>query len=1047
MTASLPSPGVSVLQSIRKTSPTVLRPVLSACVVGVCKQVVPVLLSSGTSNTLNPDAKTALPAQFLADAAPGPDYKYSGLGGLDLVFSPNNGADVVVTFPTSPADLTPSTVVSTVNKALAAAGVSSFIAETVGTTQWRLRSLAVGEYQSLDFSSSTDPTVASAFGIVPSYHYEGATAYTQREYTVPPTNIPDPRGIMAELSVEFDTIRAFLALGSGSDLRELSRTESFLRNGGGEGSAASLTGTVDLGSITYGAGGPLENTTTNIQIGSTVYSVTFGANAPADSAALLTAINGQIGAVATATNTGYLHIETLDTTADAKIVLVSGTGPVNPLTTLGFTAGQTAKGTDPVFARADASGSTQTSLIEFVGEDFTASATAAAMVGSTNIAGLSYPNPVGIINHTLELEVAGGAPQTLTFPGTLTNSAAVLNAINNFFPGITATLNVSNHLVLTSTKLGDEATIKVVGGTALTALGLTAGTVVRGSPFPPKPGDRLYVDGVLFGTITQVAPGGVVNVLKISKKVPVSNSVGQLWFMEAVALDGEQTATRPSSDLIVDLHGNVRLKADVLRDIHGVPLVGAAARADVYVSYKAVRKDVTARAKNPSLWSFDDVTQVQDLVEPIDTTNPFALGLYMALINAPGNQVFGLGVDEISADAPYGTSEAYARAAEYLEAHDVYAISLLTHDVTSAQIFQAHVDQMSLPDQRRERVLLFNPAVPTHKVDAIVASGLGNSGPDHALTFDTGVVNLGALLLSKGIDPSGTIPVEDGVFLDIAANDKHYSIESVTGSVVTIRTSFGAGENDDGFYSTTDLNDPPLTSTLIDQRYSVLVRGAPLTQGGVLDRDALVDTYVAMGQGFSDHRVWHMVAESLIATIAGLDQTIEGFYATAAYAGLVSAQPPQQSFTSYPVVGIKRVIGTQDTFRPKQLDQIAGGGNWILHQATSSSPVTARMALTSDVSSIETRTDSITKILDFVAIFLRQSLRAFIGRFNITQGLLDSFGTVLQGLCGYLVEVGVLLGFDVNQIIQDEANPDSVLIDITLDVPYPCNYINLTLAI
>jgi len=41
----------------------------------------------------------------------------------------------------------------------------------------------------------------------------------------------------------------------------------------------------------------------------------------------------------------------------------------------------------------------------------------------------------------------------------------------------------------------------------------------------------------------------------------------------------------------------------------------------------------------------------------------------------------------------------------------------------------------------------------------------------------------------------------------------------------------------------------------------------------------------------------------------------------------------------------------------------------------------------------------------------------------------------------------VLIGANVNNIVQDEDQPDTVLIDETLDVPYPCNYIRLTLVI
>lgn len=45
-------------------------------------------------------------------------------------------------------------------------------------------------------------------------------------------------------------------------------------------------------------------------------------------------------------------------------------------------------------------------------------------------------------------------------------------------------------------------------------------------------------------------------------------------------------------------------------------------------------------------------------------------------------------------------------------------------------------------------------------------------------------------------------------------------------------------------------------------------------------------------------------------------------------------------------------------------------------------------------------------------------------------------------LLRYLVDRG-----DKVLIIQDKTNPDTVLVDVTLDVPYPCNYIRLTLVV
>jgi hypothetical protein len=60
---------------------------------------------------------------------------------------------------------------------------------------------------------------------------------------------------------------------------------------------------------------------------------------------------------------------------------------------------------------------------------------------------------------------------------------------------------------------------------------------------------------------------------------------------------------------------------------------------------------------------------------------------------------------------------------------------------------------------------------------------------------------------------------------------------------------------------------------------------------------------------------------------------------------------------------------------------------------------------------------------------------------------LDTLAATVQGLFGFLVETGVLIGGHLDNIIQDEDNRDTVLIDTTIDPPIPCNQIKLTLLI
>jgi hypothetical protein len=472
-------------------------------------------------------------------------------------------------------------------------------------------------------------------------------------------------------------------------------------------------------------------------------------------------------------------------------------------------------------------------------------------------------------------------------------------------------------------------------------------------------------------------------------------------------------------------------------------------KAPVYLSYTAIRKDLSALATQASLIRIDSQSQLESVMSPITTQNPLALGMFFALVNAPGVQITGLGVDAVSADAPFGTPEAYTRAAELLEAFEVYALAPLTHDQTVAQIFKTHTQFMSEPAQKGERITLFNSEQPANALDALVASGTeGNTTGSSGLTFDTGIPNLSALLLAKGVSPVGTIPASSGVFLDIGSDAKNYSIASISGSIVTIRTTFGPTDNVDSFYATTALNIPPLPAQLIDEAFAVKVRGAALvTPDNTPDKQKIAETYAALSQSYGDRRFWHTAPDQAAATIEGIEQIVNGFYMNAAIAGMIGQQPPQQSFTNFPMAGFTRVLGSNDFFSESQMNVMAAGGTYIIVQDAQSAPLISRMALTTDLTSVETRTDSITKVVDFTAKFLRRSLKNFIGRFNITQAFLDQLGTVIGGVGGFLVETGVLVGFNLNNIVQDEDAPDTVLVDVLIDPPYPCNYIRVTLVI
>jgi len=1041
MAAELPRPGVEVVQVFRSVSPTVITPTLTPCIVGVCRQVVDVLVPNAVgAQVLNSEALVPLQAILEAKDGTGTPAVYAGLDGLTFVLSLNHGPDLTITFAGTP--LSPSQVVAQILAAFSAAGVSAFTAEVVGNG-FRIRSYAGDEFQTIEVRTGTANAVLAAFGTAIGKVYAGASAYDQHITRVAAPSFPDPNRNIAQLVIQPETVRAFLYLGgsgSGSALLELLRTESFLRKG--IGTAGARTGTVDLTSLTLP--GDIGTGTLQVKIdGAATQTITF-AN-PANPAAIISQINAAIGSVALAEQlptSNFLRITSLKLGFGSSVEIVGG----SKAATLGMALAATS-GVAGVVSIDAGNGTQVTPILEMVGADFTASPTSAVIEGTVDITGLSYPSALN--NLTLILE-DGNVQQTVTFASPA-NVAALLSQLNAAFGSaaggrLTATQGGTggNKLVLTNSALGVESIVKVVGGTAAATLGLTAGSVARGGAYVPVSGDALFVDGVFYATITQVAPGGTVTRVKIDKLVPVSTNVGLSWYIVAKNLDANASSsgvTRPTPNLIVDSSANFTIKPEVLRDTRGNAVNPS--RAQIYVAYKALRLDVTAKAKSPGLLRFSDTTSLDSNLAPVSVDNPLALGFYFALLNAPGTVVTGVGVDEATANAPYGTVEGFTRAATFLEAFEVYAIALLTHDPTVFQIFATHVSVMSDAENKGERIALINHTMPRTKLDTLVASGVNGNTTTTPNQFDTGVANLGALLLSQGLSGVGPYAVSAGIFLDVG-DGKKYAVTNVIGSVVTCKTSsFLPGENDDGFYATTTLPSP-----LINETFAVRIRGASLTlPDSTLDKEGIALTMQQTAQGYGNRRVWNIYPDQAAATLEGVEQIIEGFYMSAAIAGMIARQPPQQSFTNFPMTGFTRVIGSNDRFGERQLNVMAAGGNYIIVQDAPATPLISRMALTTEATSIETRTDSVVKVVDFTAKFLRQGLKNFIGRFNITQGFLDSLGHVIQGLLGFLTESGVLIGANLNNLIQDTDAPDTVLVDITLDVPFPCNYIRLTLVI
>lgn len=794
---------------------------------------------------------------------------------------------------------------------------------------------------------------------------------------------------------------------------------------------------------------------------------TFTGGPFADMSAVVTAIGSNIAGVTPTNVTGQLKLTTVKS-GRLQAVTVKSNGTAN--TVLGFsTSADTAgTGTDVTFpAMVVTSGQTSPTTALFAGgaknlkinistdggvtfpttqtHTFLADGTIAAVVTEIN-ADAGFTQVGGVA--TLLAEVVGseirvrhlgtGAQIVLKVDATSTGLGAgkLLFASGQLGYGLngqTLKFKLSNNPHVYNVSFSNHSLDLAVAEVNLVAGFTSASKSGAGT-------DKMTVTSQLKGL------GAKIEVLQGEAAFALGLNTSPLVTTPALSVTAIGTG-RPFPDAFLDSSSNLVIGSQIVRDaVTGYPLDQDINPSTLYIQFKALRRDVSPIAKAAGVLHLSDTDTLTSVLDPLTDDNPLGLGLFLCMLNAPNFEVKGVGVDEITTTAPNGTAAAYARAAALLEAEEVYAIAPLSQDGIVRDLWMAHVLAMSAPEQMGERIVFFNNKIPTEKNPTVAASGTqaNSTATPGQLLLDQ---NPSAGLVAAGKNPALPFTVADGVYVEFSSGGVfyRYSVSSVSGSLANVRTAFATSENADGFYTTALLN-----FVVINSAYSLKVRGASMAVPGSnpsrLDY-SLVATAVSDGNaGLKNRRGFSVFPDQVVVDVNGISKTLPGFYACACIAGMVGSQPPQQGFTNFSVGGIKGVQGTEK-FTRKQLNIMAGGGTYILIQDAVGGPVTCRHQLSTDTSSVETRELSITKVVDFVAKFLRLGVRRFIGTQNVNKDLLDSLGTTVQGLLAFMEERGILNGSNVNQLIQAKDAPDTVLIDITLDVPFPCNYIRLVLVV
>jgi hypothetical protein len=191
----------------------------------------------------------------------------------------------------------------------------------------------------------------------------------------------------------------------------------------------------------------------------------------------------------------------------------------------------------------------------------------------------------------------------------------------------------------------------------------------------------------------------------------------------------------------------------------------------------------------------------------------------------------------------------------------------------------------------------------------------------------------------------------------------------------------------------------------------------------------------------------------LAVSVNSLAVQVPGYFAGPVIAALTAGLPSQAGLTNLLITGFIGRANSDDLFSDDQLDIIAGGGNMILTQSVPGAALAIRHQLTTDLSTIFFQEYSVTKNVDLIASFFRVVYKPFLGVYNITDGLMDLLKTKGEGGLSFLKSQRVprlgppIRSGALSRIEESLTQPDTVEIDIDINVPLPLNNIKLTLLV
>ena len=427
---------------------------------------------------------------------------------------------------------------------------------------------------------------------------------------------------------------------------------------------------------------------------------------------------------------------------------------------------------------------------------------------------------------------------------------------------------------------------------------------------------------------------------------------------------------------------------------------------DVYVDYREL---ITAGAN--VLASLTDVLDIEAAVGPISALNPLALMLWASLTGSAGTAVYYV-------QTSGNSLQDYMDAAGVVSPHRT-PWSFVPYSVAKATL-QA-LETLVNADSAEERAI-FRKLYAGIDQDRTIVQYTKQGGNDLLATLSgTTLTCSTALFSTQGIVPGDFVRINYRLNSQGVMIYDTYTVDSVTSNTVLELTT---------------------AATL------PIVIASKMEVWRTLSLQLYAEAIADQAEEFTNRRVSLTWCQKL--TILE-EEDISRAYLAAFIAGVRSANAPHQPLSRVPLSGIS--IEDVTPFTDPQLDVIAGAGTWIVIKDLDGTIYT-RHQLTTDMSDVSHREDSVTSNVDSLCRDFRESVKDLYGRGNVSTAMLELIRSRIYSKKSAILarDFDDIIGpqiqnLTITKLYIDPVNRDWVWCVMDMDVPEPMNHLSLKFRI